>query len=176
MLSQIRFSFFNQFLENYLFFVQILFEYFLVFALFTSEQEQEYIPFYKYCVRHPPGLLQAKPLRGALRPYNSIVDANSLVQFSAARWGICILDICKLEMFNSCKLDSPATFPCECIYGCKGLRPQNLMDFPNGEEGGVVTLSVVGHLTSPKVVFNMLKSSVMGGLAAQYRGKWVYWK
>ena len=41
------------------------------------------------------------------------------------------------------------------------------MDFPNGEEGGVVTLSVLGHLTSPKVVFNMARSSVMGGLVAQ---------
>ena len=68
-------------------------------------------------------------------------------QFSAVRCGIC-----KLDIFNNCKLASPATFPCECIYVAKGYGQQNLMDFPNGEEGGVVSLSVVGHLTSHKVM------------------------
>ena len=49
----------------------------------------------------------------------------------------------------------------------RGYGQQNLMDFPNGELGGVVSLRAVGHTIRPKVIgFNMAKSPMIRRLVA----------
>ena len=73
-----------------------------------------------------------------------LVGVNSLVQCGAAFVNWTFLTIVSLPAQHH--------FLVNVFMVAKGYGQQNLMDFPNGEEGGVVSLSVVGHLTSHKVM------------------------